>query len=67
MGNNSKTFDHDAYYASKTLSELQGFLKSTEEFIEKYPKHQVGWHNERAQKLRLVIAERIGNGKQKSR
>jgi hypothetical protein len=42
------------------MKELQEYLKTAEEFSEKYPQFKVGWHNEYIHMLKLRIAERIG-------
>lgn len=34
MGYNTKYFDHEAHYASKSIKELQEYLKTAEEFSE---------------------------------
>ena len=60
MGRRTNHFDHEAYYASKSMKELQEYLKTAEEFSEKYPQFKVGWHNEYIHMLKLRIAERIG-------
>lgn len=60
MGRRTNHFDHEAYYASKSMKELQEYLKTAEEFSEKYPQFKVGWYNEYIHMLKLRIAERIG-------
>lgn len=60
MGYNTKTFDHEAHYASKSTKELEDLLKKATEFVEKYPQFEYSWHNEYRQMLKLRIAERIG-------
>lgn len=60
MGYNTKYFDHEVHYASKSMKELQEYLKNAEEFCGKYPQFKVGWHNEYIHMLKLRIAERIG-------
>ena len=60
MGYNTKHFDHEAYYASKSTKELEALLKKSQEFVEKYPQFEHSWHNEYIHMLKLRIAERIG-------
>ena len=60
MGHNTKHFDHEAYYASKSTKELEALLKQAEEFVKKHPQFEHGWHNDYRQTLKLKIAERIG-------
>ena len=60
MGYNTKHFDHEAHYASKSIKELQEYLKKAEEFSKKHPQFKDGWHNEYIHMLKLRIAERIG-------
>ena len=60
MGYNTKHFDYEAYYASKSTKELESLLKKATEFVEKHPQFEFSWHNEYRQKLKLLIAERIG-------
>lgn len=61
MGNNTEKFDHVAHYKAKTLKQLQSLLAESEAFAVKYyPKFDLGNHNEYIQKLKLLIAERIG-------
>jgi hypothetical protein len=60
MGYNTKHFDHEAHYASKSTKELEALLKQATEFVGKYPQFEFSWHNEYRQKLKLLIAERIG-------
>lgn len=60
MGYNTNHFDHEAYYASKSTKQLEALLKKATEFVEKYPQFEFSWHNEYRQKLKLLIAERIG-------
>lgn len=60
MGYNTKHFDHEAHYASKSIKELQQYLKKAEEFSEKHPQFKYGRHNEYIHMLKLRIAERIG-------
>jgi hypothetical protein len=63
MGYNTKHFDHEAYYASKSVKELEALLKQSEDFVKKHPQFEYSWHNEYRQKLKLLIAERIGKKK----
>ena len=60
MGYNTKHFDHEAHYASKSTKELEALLKKATEFVEKHPQFKFSWHNEYRQMLKLRIAERIG-------
>lgn len=60
MGYNTKHFDHEAHYASKSTKELEALLKKSQEFVEKYPQFEHSWHNEYIHMLKLRIAERIG-------
>jgi hypothetical protein len=60
MGYNTKYFDHEAHYASKSTKELEALLKKATEFVGKYPQFEFSWHNEYRQMLKLRIAERIG-------
>lgn len=60
MGYNTKHFDHEAHYASMSIKELEALLKKATEFVEKHPQFEFSWHNEYRQKLKLLIAERIG-------
>lgn len=60
MGYNTKHFDHEAHYASKSTKELEALLKQSEDFVKKYPQFEYSWNNEYRQKLKLLIAERIG-------
>ena len=63
MGYNTKHFDHEAYYASKSIKELEALLKKSEDFVKEHPQFEYSWHNEYRQKLKLLIAERIGKKK----
>jgi len=38
-------------------------LKKAEEFVKEHPQFEHSWHNEYRQKLKLLIAERIGKKK----
>jgi hypothetical protein len=60
MGYNTKHFDHEAHYASKSTKELEALLKQAEKFVKEHPKFEHGWHNDYRQMLKLKIAERIG-------
>jgi hypothetical protein len=60
MGYNTRHFDREAHYASKSIKELQQYLKKAEQFSQKYPQFKDGWHNEYIHDLRRRIAERIG-------
>lgn len=60
MGYNTKHFDHEAHYASKSTKELEALLKKAQEFVRKYPQFEHSWHNEYIHSLKLKIAERIG-------
>lgn len=60
MGYNTKHFDHEAHYASKSTKELESLLKQAQEFVRKYPQFEHSWHNEYIHSLKLRIAERIG-------
>lgn len=60
MGYNTKHFDHEAYYASKSTKELEALLKKAQEFVEKYPQYEYSLHNDYIHQLKLRIAERIG-------
>jgi ABC-type glycerol-3-phosphate transport system substrate-binding protein len=60
MGYNTKHFDHEAHYASKSTRELEALLKQAEQFLKKHPKFEFSRYNEYRQKLKLLIAERIG-------
>jgi hypothetical protein len=60
MGYNTKHFDHEAHYASKSTKELEALLKQAEQFVKEHPKFEFSWHNEYRQMLKLKIAERIG-------
>ena len=48
------------HYEGKTLKELQDSLVKANQFTEKHPQFQFGWHNEYVQELRRRIAEKIG-------
>jgi len=48
------------HYEGKTLKELQDSLVNANEFTEKHPKFEYGWHNEYVQELKRRIAEKIG-------
>ncbi len=63
MGYNTKHFDHEAHYASKSLKELEEYLRVAEEFAKKHSQFGIGWHNEYMHNLKLKIAERIGKKK----
>ena len=63
MGYNTKKFDHEAYYASKSIKELEALLKKAQEFVEKYPQYEYSRHNDYIHQLKLRIAERIGKKK----
>jgi hypothetical protein len=63
MGYNTKHFDHEAHYASKSTKQLEALLKQAEKFVQEHPKFEFSWHNEYRQKLKLLIAERIGKRK----
>jgi hypothetical protein len=63
MGYNTKHFDHEAHYASKSTKELEALLKKAQEFVEKYPQFEYSWHNDYIHQLKLRIAERIGKKK----
>jgi hypothetical protein len=63
MGYNTKKFDHEAHYASKSLKQLEADLKKAEQFVKDHPKFENGWHNDYRQTLKLKIAERIGKKK----
>ena len=63
MGYNTKHFDHEAHYASKSTKELAVLLKQAEKFVQDHPQFEFSWHNEYRQKLKLKIAERIGKRK----
>ncbi len=60
MAYNTKKFDFDAHYGAKSTKELQDILKNSEQFAIDHPQFEFGWHNEFRQKLRMMIAERIG-------
>ena len=60
MGYNTKCFGREAHYASKSMKELQEYLKKAEEFVEKCPQFKDGRNNEYIHTLKLRIAERIG-------
>jgi hypothetical protein len=60
MGYNTKHFDYEAHYASKSTKELEAMLKKAEEFGQKYPVANNSIHNGYVQTLKLKIAERIG-------
>lgn len=60
MGYNTKHFDHEAHYASKSTKQLEALLKQAEKFAQEHPKFEYSWHNEYRQMLKLKIAERIG-------
>lgn len=60
MTHNTKTFNIEEHYGKKSTKELQQILKESEEFVDKYPQFKFGWHNEYRQKIKLLIAERIG-------
>ena len=60
MGYNTKHFDHEAHYASKSTKELEAQLKQAEKFVQEHPTFENSWHNEYRQMLKLKIAERIG-------
>ena len=61
MGLNSSKFDQDAYYGKMTMRELLALQEEHRKFIEDHPEfaHQESTVNY-TEKLRLVIAERIG-------
>ena len=63
VGYNTKHFDHEHYYASRSTKELQNLLKEAQEFVDKYPQFEQGWYNEYLQTLKQKIAERIGKKK----
>lgn len=63
MGYNTKHFDHESYYNSKTTNELEAKLKSTTEFIDKHPQFEDSWLSAYQQRLKVKIAERIGKKK----
>jgi hypothetical protein len=63
MGYNTKHFDHEAHYASKSTKELQAILKKSQEFVKQHPQFEHSWHNEYIHSLKLRIAERIGKRK----
>lgn len=63
MGYNTKHFDHEAHYASKSTKELEALLKKAQEFVKQYPQFEHSWHNEYIHSLKLRIAERIGKKK----
>ena len=63
MGYNTKHFDHEAHYASKSTKQLEADLKKALEFVKEYPQFEHSWHNEYIHTLRLKIAERIGKKK----
>lgn len=48
------------HFEGKTLRDLQNSLSAAEEFAEKHPQFELGWHNEYRQELKRRIAERIG-------
>ena len=63
MGSNTKSFNRDEYYAAKSTVELQGLLKSTQDFIDKHAQFRNGMANEHAHFLKQLIASRIGTKK----
>lgn len=63
MGYNTKHFDHEAHYASKSIKELEALLKQAQDHVNKYPEFEHSWHNEYIHMLKLRIAERIGKKK----
>lgn len=60
MGYNTKYFDHDAHYASKSTKELERLLKENIDFISRHGKFEHGMLNEYSERLKCLIAERIG-------
>ena len=62
MSYNTKHFDHEAHYASKSTKELEKLLEDAKAFAIKYPQFKYGWHNVYVQDLKRRIAERIGKG-----
>lgn len=62
MGYNTKKFDQEAHYASKTTKQLQDMLKDAQGFVQRHPKFEQGMPNEHVQDLKRRIAERIGKG-----
>ena len=64
MGKSEKWSPTDPrHFANKTLAELYQALRAAEEFAQKYPQFEFGWHNEYRQELRRRIAEMIGRKK----
>ena len=63
MGYNTKHFDHEAHYASKSTKELEALLKKAQEFVKEHPQFEYSWHNDYIHRLKLRIAERIGKKK----
>jgi hypothetical protein len=60
MGNNTEKYDRVLSYKVKTTNQLQQLLKDAEDFVVKYPQFELGHHNEYIQRLKMLIAERIG-------
>ncbi len=60
MGCNSKKFDKEAHYASKSTRELEELLKNAKDFVQKNPKFEQGMHNEYMHSLKSLIASRVG-------
>ena len=48
------------HFEGKSLSELQARLRDAEQFAQRFPQFEYGWHNEYRQELRRRIAEQIG-------
>lgn len=63
MKNNLWSATDPKHFEGKSASELRKLLKQAEEFVEKYPDFEYGWHNEYRQELRRRIAEMIGRNK----
>ena len=48
------------HFEGKTIRELQLRLAEAEQFPQRHPQFELGWHNEYRQELRRRIAEQIG-------
>lgn len=48
------------HFAGKSSAELQKELTRANEFAQKHPQFELGWHNEYRQELKRRIAESIG-------
>ena len=51
------------WFENKSISELQKKLKEANEFVDRCPQFEYGWHNEYRQELKRRIAESIGKSK----